>query len=219
MNPVTSIADQRLFDVYPKTAEKFREHQRLYNKAIVVLGALGVLFAALPAVPAIGFSIALVITLAAGTALTVATIAVPCILLGVVAVGGVLLVLAKHFINKREIASHLEYSDSQTRLLTIRLHLSTGCNVRRNDNQVEDTRISRNNLAAYEKMGMISKKTKKALKPFEKAHYKYRDDPWDQKNNQKMDRLLLRWPEIQQQVLDDLPSEAVIRELFLGRPD
>lgn len=220
MNPVTSTADQRLFDVYPKTVEKYREHRRVYEVASQVLVALGFLFTALPALPAISFSIVLVVALATGTALTVGLIAVPCILLGVVAVGGVLLVLTKHFIKKRVTASDLEeFFDSQNGLLNIRLHLSTGCNVMRNDDQVEN-RIRRPNLLdTYEKIGIISKETKKALKPFEKAYQGYRNDPWDQKNNQKYDRLLLTWDEIRQQVLDDLPSEAVIRELFLERPN
>lgn len=201
-------SDQRFFDLYPACRNHNEKLKKVYDVATSVFFHIGRIFIALPLVPAIIFTIILISAAAAGTALTVATIAVPCILFGIMVLGGVAWGF-KCFLNRKELQAESIARQNERDALQLRTFLVKGCNLY----GVEPETPYDGSLKSLEKMGMISKETRKTLKPFYKL--------WDRllhnrnpEDNEEVERLRSRWDEVKQQVWDDLPSEAIIKEAF-----
>lgn len=203
-----TASDQRFFDLYPPCRNHNKKFEKVYEVASRVFSYIGRIFIALPALPAIVFTIILISAAAAGTALTVATIAVPCILLGVMVLGGVACGVAR-FLNHKELQAARIAWGNERGVIQLRTFLVKGCNLY----GVEPWTPYEGSLKSLEKMGMISKETRKTLKPFYKLWVRLLNNR-NPEDNEEVERLRSRWDEVKQQVWDDLPSEAIIKEAF-----
>jgi hypothetical protein len=165
---------------------------------------LGAVIAALSVIPAISLTIVAIVAAGAG-ALTVSMIALPCIFFGVIAIGIVMFKSGKYFFKKAD-QYHQLNAASADNIIAYRNYISSGCNYTEHQIYMPEYK----NLKWLEKMGLISKETRKTLKPFEKFYNSSR-------GKREAFRLRLQpvWEEIQQQILNDLPSEEVIRQAFV----
>lgn len=209
MIPPTTAADQRFFELFPQRHAHCVKYKRIYDTASTALMVTGYIFVGL-SVPNLLFSTVLPISaVISGTVLTVSMVALPCIFLTIFALGalgiGIGIFLRSRFKEARTLY-HVRGEEVIERLQ----FLKRGCNLFEIANDLYPPYYP--SLKYLENMGLISKETRNILKPFH--HLVKKRNRYDDIPQEKVQQLRPRWEEIRDQVLADLPSEAIIVEAF-----